>query len=123
MSETIQTTDIGEAVLNECRQRGVRLRIREGRVSVVGHRLMNPHLWSAIENNEPEVIAALKRKRAQQSARLFEFRLIGSAAWLTLISTRTTLAAIQEQIERRFGPENVEAVRIRWPARKARPAA
>lgn len=112
MSSHLLRNAVIQDILNECRRRGIRLRNRGDRIAVIGHRLMTPTLWHAVQQHEAGLIASIEARRVQQASSLFEFRLVGGC-WITYITARVTLAAVQEQIERRFGAKSVDAVRIR----------
>lgn len=97
--------NVAESILGTLRSRGVRLRLRNGRIGVVGRRLMTAGLWATVREHEIELVVELKARRASRVARVFEFRLTPDDQWLTLITPPITLADAERQLRDRFGAD------------------
>jgi len=93
------------------RHRGIRLRVRGGKIAVCGHRLMTPRLWDAIAQHNDELLVALEARSAKRTAHVFEFRLVPDGPWLVFITPPVTLVEAARQLGDQF--DAVQDVRVR----------
>lgn len=112
MSGQVRSLATIHEVLTECRRRYIRLRIRDGHIAVIGHRLMTPALWVAIRTHEPELIEHIERKRAATVARVFEFQL-NDGPRRFLIGGPIALSDAECQLRDRFG-DALKSVRVNY---------